>query len=116
MSEEAIPPVPPPPESVKLTTDEVGDIIDHINRKAISPIDACPVCGDPNNEVVSDLYRLDVLYPGPMIGGSHQPLISTVCNNCGFVRVFNRLVVERRLQAEKAVNQTDAPPEGGNGG
>lgn len=102
-------------ESVKLTPIEMAAITDHINRKAVAPNDACPVCGSPNNVVLDDVYRLSVLLQGLAIGGEHQPIVTTVCNNCGFVRLFNRLVIDRVVQAEIGMPEPppSAPDDGG---
>lgn len=115
MEEEETPsevvPTPIVPTSVKLTPEGVAAAIDHINRKAVSPNDACPVCGSPNNTVLEEIYQLSVASTIPMVGGQHQPLISTVCNSCGFVRFFNRIIVDWLIEAEKEAVASPAPNE-----
>lgn len=109
------PEVAPAPQRVVLSPVESVAIVDHINRKAVAKDDACPVCGSPANTVISDVYRLPVLTDSPAFGGAYQPIVTTVCNNCGFVRMFNRLVVERLIQNETGVNQVTAAAEPNNG-
>lgn len=76
-----------------LTDEEIDKAIDWINRHATSPTDACSVCGSPHNSVLSGLARLDfrnVEPPGTM------PLVVALCYNCGFVRVFNAILLGLR--------------------
>lgn len=77
----------------ELTDEEIDKAIRWINAHATSPNDACPVCGSPHNAVLSGLARLDfrnVERPGTM------PLVVALCYNCGFVRLFNAIVLELR--------------------
>lgn len=117
MEEEDSPSTPlttPVDEKVRLTPIEYAAITDHINRKAVAPNDECPVCGSRNNSVLADIYRLDVLVQGLVVRGEHQPIIATACNNCGFIRMFNRLVVDRLIAAEiGALEQPPAAPDDG---
>lgn len=54
-----------------------------------------------STEVTIHVYRTDVLTNPMMVGGEHQPPLTTVCNNCGFVRLFSQLVVNRLIQEHK---------------
>ncbi|WP_288485812.1 hypothetical protein [uncultured Novosphingobium sp.] len=90
------------PSEIKLTDNERSEITDHINLKAVQPDDACVVCGSPANYVVEDTYRLDVLTSAPVLASTFQPLVSTVCMNCGFVRLFNHNIVKNRISEHKA--------------
>lgn len=77
----------------ELTEDEVSKAIAWINEKATSPIDACPVCGSRHNTVLNAMGRLgfsDVSSPGTM------PLVVTLCYTCGFVRLFNAILLGLR--------------------
>jgi hypothetical protein len=89
------------PSGIKLTPEQILTVVDLINRKAMSPNDACPVCGSPKNVVLDDVYRVSVSSETLSVGGQFQPLISTVCGNCGFVRFFNRIVVDSIIEAER---------------
>jgi hypothetical protein len=92
---------------IKLTDDERSETTDHINRKATNPDDACAVCGSPANYVVEDTYRLDVLTSIPVVASTFQPLVSTVCMNCGFVRLFNHNIVKNRIAEHKASQEEE---------
>lgn len=83
---------------IKLSPTEVSEIIDHINRKAVNSDDSCPVCGDPNNFVTEYVSRVDIGTDPFTIGGSHQPVYTTICQSCGFVRLFNKLVVDHLIR------------------
>ena len=117
----AVAPEPAPatvvPTNVKLTAEEAESISDHINRKAASPNDACPVCGSPNNSVLEHVYQVSPRTTVTILGGAHQPLVATACFNCGFVRFFNRLIVDAIIKAEKdAPSQPAADAEARDGG
>ena len=119
MKEDEIPPVPPlpsvaapaivTPSNVVLTTEQLEEIVDHINRKSASPTDGCPVCGSPNNSVLDHIYQVSALTTVPMFGGTHQPLIATACYDCGFVRFFNRLFVDALIKDWKSDPSQPAP-------
>lgn len=88
---------------VKLTPEERSAVTTHINQKAKDPQDSCPVCGDPNNIVLEDCYAVPVQTNVAGFGGHFQPLASTVCGNCGYVRFFNLLVVRKILSGEEVM-------------
>jgi hypothetical protein len=95
------------PTYITLSDEEATDVIDHINRKAVAKDDGCQVCGSPQNSVTVNVYRVDAsTKPTAIVGGTYQPLYSTVCYNCGFVRFFNQNVVRGIIAREK-------PAEGG---
>lgn len=76
-------------------------VIDHINQKAVLPKDACLVCGSPNNQVQGMVFKVDSEpIAGHAFGAHRMPLFSTICFNCGFVRFFNRFVVDKILNDE----------------
>lgn len=107
----------------KIISKEFGmDVVMHINRLATAENDACSVCGSRDNNVQGAELFLSV---SPQIAGrpspQFMPLLSTVCNNCGYVRLFSRLTVERLIQAWKEDQGAveTLPPladGGGNGG
>lgn len=110
-TEEAAPVEAAPADaSVALTAEEATDVTDHINRMAVAPNDACPVCGSSQNFVAPTLYRVEAHREAPAAQIQYQPLYSTVCLNCGFVRFFNQYVVKERIAEQKAPK-----PEGANG-
>lgn len=111
MSDDSAPPIAEAPENVVLTPEEASAFTDHINRKAISPTDACPVCGSAANFVVREVYRLPVATTQVVVGGEYQPLLTTVCHGCGFVRLFNKIIVDQLIALEKRKAEGDIAPE-----
>ena len=109
-------PLPLQIPTVKLSLEEAAAVSDHINRKAVSPNDACPVCASPLNSVLEDVYKVDVIPLASPLSPLSQPLLSTVCVSCGFVRFFNRLIVDRLIQEYNAALESPPPPEGSDGG
>jgi hypothetical protein len=101
-NEELAEPAVPSPTDVVLTPDEMSDVTDHINRLAVAANDACPVCGSPHNLVAPNVYRMEVHREGPSAAIQYQPLYSTVCYNCGFVRFFNQNIVKLKISAHEA--------------
>ena len=103
---EAGPDAPAEPAEEKplfeLIDDDYGTkIIAHINSKAVLPNDACAVCGSPNNRVQPLVFKVDSEpIPDHVFGAHRMPLFSTICFNCGFVRFFNRFVVDKILNGE----------------
>lgn len=76
----------------------VTEIVDHINRMAIAPDDACPVCGDRMNTVSSVGFKLAVKEAkGASDSGREMPLVATLCHHCGFTRFFNRNILDQLL-------------------
>lgn len=110
--------IAPPPQAatVKLTLEELTAVTDHVNRKAVSPNDACLVCASPLNSVLDDVYKVDVIPVGSPFSPTAQPLLSTVCLNCGFIRFFNRLVVDKLIQEYSASLNVAPLLEGEDGG
>lgn len=101
-------------EEMRLTSEQLTDVVDFINAKAVIQNDGCPVCGSPVNFVVEDIYRVAVRTQPVSIAGRYQPLISTVCSNCGFVRFFNQITMLSRIEQEKAATdiETSDQPDG----
>ena len=108
--------LPPQIATMKLTPDEAMAVSDHINRKAVTANDACPVCASPLNSVLEDVYKVDVIAMGSLFSPLSQPLLSTVCLNCGFVRFFNRLIVDNLIQEHIAALENPPSTEGNDGG
>lgn len=106
-ADEKAPPVPEVTD-VKLSADESDKITDFINQKALAPKDECPVCGSPQNYVNEYVWRVDTQKTEDALGGRFQPLVSTTCHNCGYVRFFNKIVVEFLMKPKDN-------GEGGNG-
>jgi hypothetical protein len=78
------------PKGDALSDEELLRANDWINEKAVSPTDACPVCGSPKNSVFPALTQVrvaDVPSPGLL------PMVMTICRNCGFVRFFSAVVM-----------------------
>jgi predicted nucleic-acid-binding Zn-ribbon protein len=86
----------PVPEStdIKLSVEEANHITDFINSKAAAPHDECTVCGSPLNFVSEYVWKMETQKVGPTLGGRFQSLIATSCHNCGYVRFFNRNLIE----------------------
>ena len=102
-------PVPFRVEVEQLDRGFVEAVVQHINRKAVAPNDACPVCGSPLNMVADLGFKIAAKEAhGAVEGGREMPLLATVCRDCGFTRFFNRIVVEALL-AQKATD-VQAPP------
>lgn len=98
------PPIPVPEiTDVKLPLSEANKITEFINGKAVVPNDACPVCGSPNNLVNEYVWKVETQKVGPTLGGRFQPLVSTTCNNCGYVRFFNKIIMDWAMQQADAV-------------
>lgn len=79
----------------KLSPAEHMMCVNWINEKAASPNDACAVCGSPDNSVGLDIFQVRA-GPAPRTAGQGVPYIPSVitsCNNCGFIRFFNALVL-----------------------
>ena len=90
---EADPPSPFKPDT--LDPAYVTEIVEHINRMAIAPDDACPVCGDRMNIVSSVSFKMAVKEAkGAPDSGREMPLVVTICHNCGFTRFFNRNILD----------------------
>lgn len=96
------------PDEIRLTEAEQAAVTDHVNRKAVSPNDACPVCGSPANAVIHSVFRLPTLTSQPVVGGMYQPVLSTACANCGFIRLFNKLIVDRQIEIYEASSKVDS--------
>ena len=95
----------PVPEitDVKLSLSEANKITEFINEKAVVPNDTCPVCGSPRNLVNEYVWKVETQKVGATLGGRFQPLISTTCHNCGYVRFFNKIIMDFVMQQAGAV-------------
>lgn len=93
------------PLDVKLTHEQNIRIVEHINRKAVSPDDACVVCGSRVNHVVESTYAVATIRMVPSVGGTYMPLIATVCHDCGFVRFFNKIIVDNLVELHSQETQ-----------
>lgn len=112
MSDDETPPAIEPKARL-LGLHLTNQVTEHINQKATSPTDNCPVCSSPENIVGPTVYSLTTLpAEGTPFTDQQMPLFATVCMNCGFVRLFSELVLQRFLQAEPANNQTDSVASG----
>ena len=90
-------------EAEQLTPEYANEVTDHINRKATSPDDACPVCGHWYNMVTPTPYRVTALPTEDAFGsGQIMPVLATVCHNCGFVRFFSRFIVDGAIERHKS--------------
>jgi hypothetical protein len=90
--------VPAKPTERGLTDDLRNEITHFINQKAVSPTDACPVCGHHFNLVGEDSYQVQVrMEPDTVFSTSFMPLFTTVCFNCGFVRFFSENIVREKM-------------------
>jgi hypothetical protein len=77
-----------------LTPDEMNSAVAWINSHARSTNDGCQVCGDPNNSVQPSIVKLDGgINPHNPSSTWMYPSIITICNNCGFTRHFNAIVM-----------------------
>jgi predicted nucleic-acid-binding Zn-ribbon protein len=96
--------MPVPKETdLKLTAAEANKITAFINNKAIVPKDGCPVCGSPKNFVNEHIWKMETQKLEPTFGGTFQPLVATTCHNCGYVRFFNKIIMEWIMQQAGAV-------------
>lgn len=99
-------------EPKDLGQEHSNKVVDFINRKAVSPNDACPVCGSPKNTVAHTAYKIEAQpAEGVPFSGVQMPLFATVCFDCGFVRLFSELIVNHLIKQEEASNP--APTVGG---
>lgn len=80
--------------------------IDHLKAKVKNHL--CPAC-NTTNWMVGDRPLTMVLGPGFRLGGEHFPVAPLVCTNCGYVQLFNTVVVNLPIP-ERA---TEAPTETG---
>ena len=64
------PPEPSTPRQVLLDDAYLTKLTDFINRKAVSPIDACPVCGDRLNFVNEHVFAVQTINEPPSAGWS----------------------------------------------
>lgn len=89
-------------EPEKLDQSYARAVVDHINKKAVSPNDACQVCGS-HVTIVSDMpFKILVKEKeGAVDSGREMPLLATVCNNCGHARFFNRIIVDHLIEADR---------------
>lgn len=82
--------------AVRLSPSDGKRISDHINERATSSDDECVVCGSPVN-IVSEM-EMSVLVQSiennPINSGLALPVYVTICNNCGFVRMFSKNIVD----------------------
>jgi len=76
-----------PDKDGKLSLDERTQASDKINETAQHEGDPCPHCGNIDTSVAEDLFQLPVAN-GP-ITTSFIPVLPVVCNNCGYLRLFN---------------------------
>jgi len=84
-----------PPEYHRLLTrEELARATDWINQKAVKPNDGCQICDSPHSEVQPGFAPLPggVSPFGDGMGWLH-PCIVTICQNCGFMRYFNAVVM-----------------------
>lgn len=89
-------------------------VSDLINEKAVSPNDACPVCGSPNNTVTPDEYSVSVTASeGAVSSGRAMPVMATVCTNCGFVRFFSAIMLRELLGIVEPSQTIEPTSEGG---
>lgn len=89
-------------EPEKLEPSYVSAVVEHINKKAISPDDACQVCGSRLNTVSNSPFKLLVKETeGAFDSGREMPLLATTCHNCGYTRLFNRILVDHLIEAER---------------
>ena len=95
---------------VKLSIEEANLLTEFINSKASSANDECSVCGSPKNFVSEYVWKMETQKTEAAFGGRFQPLVATSCHNCGYVRFFNRNIVDWIIQ--QPVNDAE---EVGNG-
>ena len=89
-----------------------GEVTDHINRQSIAPDDACPVCGHWYNMVTFTPYQITALPQSEAVSsGEVMPVLATVCHNCGFVRLFNRAVVDAAIERHEKGEELVTPPK-----
>lgn len=94
-------PKAPKIEPNELTQEQNNRIVRYINERAASENDECPVCQSPVNTVTPLTFVMDVEpIDGALASGRNMPLYVTMCHNCGFTRLFNRLLVDRHIREE----------------
>lgn len=102
-------PVEPRIEAHTLSQEQNSRIVRYINEKAASENDACPVCDSPVNTVLQFVFVIDAeATSGSLASGRHMPLYTTMCHDCGYVRFFNKILVDQQIRsAEKAAADAD---------
>jgi len=94
-------------EPKELGREHSNKVVEFINRKAVSPNDACPVCGSPKNTVAHTAYKIEAQpAEGVPFSGVQMPLFATVCFDCGFVRLFSEMIVNHLIEQEEASKTT----------
>jgi predicted nucleic-acid-binding Zn-ribbon protein len=80
-----------------LDTKRRQKVTEHINEKALSDDDGCPVCGSSRSVVAESEYSVPVNSNSNayILSGQHMPAYATICANCGYVRFFSKRVVDR---------------------
>lgn len=107
---------PPKPKVAELSEEFRNEVTQHINRKAVSPNDACPVCGSHFNVVDENVLQVPTrMVPDTIFSSSFVPVVTTVCLNCGFVRMFSENVIRGKLKQEQGELPLGAS-EAANGG
>ena len=103
------------PNEVRTEKLEVQDLVrytEFINLKSTQPNDGCLVCGSINSVVVQTVYRLDVMMEPPVFDPSHMPIVAVVCRDCGFTRLFNRIIVDNITDQAGSVEGANGATQG----
>ena len=100
--EEEAPPISAPKVgSNRISPEKDVELVHYLNGKATSENDACMVCGSWKNTITQMTFSLDAQpEEGAIASGQQMPLYVTQCHNCGFVRSFNSIIVDRNIQNE----------------
>lgn len=78
----------------KLPENWRADVIAKLNEK-VPGTATCPACGKQEVRAAGDLVTSITISDamGLILGGSSYPQLHLICNNCGFTRAFNYMIL-----------------------
>jgi len=90
--------------SKKVPHETLFRISEKLNEKSGGQAeDKCPVCGSPHNTVLETEYSIPLAQTEPLLGiGAHIPSYATACINCGYLRFFSKLMIDRMISEDDA--------------
>ncbi|WP_170566292.1 hypothetical protein [Ruegeria atlantica] len=100
--------------SKRIPLEALSRVSEKINEKAGGlENDKCPVCGSAHNTVLETEYSIPVGQTEPLVGiGPHVPSYATACLNCGYLRFFSKLILDRIIASEAAPREEGGDENG----
>lgn len=96
------------PKEIEVSMEEGAAVTQHINTvSGGAENDKCSVCGSNQNNVERFVFQIPIGYYEPVLGiGRHAPAYITTCHNCGYIRFFNKIVVDQIIaDSSKSENE-----------